>query len=439
MAAAEMVNQAPTDPTARVDGIGRVVFAGSLGTVIEWYDFLIYGTAAALCLNKLFFPSISPLNGTLAALASYAVGFVARPFGAALFGHFGDRMGRKSMLMMTMLIMGVGTFLIGLLPSYAEIGVWAPISLVVLRIVQGIGLGGEWGGASVMVLEHAPLARRGFYGSLVQVGFPMGIVLSQAAFALALHLSGEGFLVWGWRLPFLMSIVLVGFGILMRSRISESPIFAAAKARDALLSNPLLHMLTHHPRPFLVAVGLKLSEVSWVYLLTVFVVVYATSSLAMPRTTVLNAITIAALIELITIPLFGLACDAIGRRPLYFAGALFTIVAAFPLFWLLDMRDPVTLTLTIVMALSLGHGLMFAPESSYFPELFGTNVRYSGATLGFQVSAALGGGFAPIIATAIVGMLGGTIGVSIMLVMLGIITLAAAIFAHETRGQPLKP
>ncbi len=438
MAAAELVDDASEGSGPAADGIGRVVFAGSLGTVIEWYDFLIYGTAAALCLNKLFFPSISPLNGTLAALASYAVGFVARPFGAALFGHFGDRIGRKSMLMMTLLIMGVGTFLIGLLPSYQQIGVWAPISLVILRIIQGIGLGGEWGGASVMVLEHAPPSRRGFYGSLVQVGFPMGIVLSQAAFAFAIYLSGDSFLSWGWRVPFLLSIVLVGFGIFMRSRIGESPVFTAARARDALLSSPVLSVLIHHPRAFLVAVGLKLSEVSWVYLLTVFVVVYATTSLGMPRTTVLNAITIAALIELITIPLFGLACDVIGRRPLYFAGALFTVAAAFPLFWLLDMRDPVTLTLTIVVALSLGHGLMFAPESSYFPELFGTNVRYSGATLGFQVSAALGGGFAPIIATAIVGMLGGTIGVSIMLVMLGIITLAATLFAHETRGQPLK-
>ena len=438
MAATDIASEAPADAMVPADSIGKVVFAGSLGTVIEWYDFLIYGTAAALCLNKLFFPSISPLNGTLAALASYAVGFVARPFGAALFGHFGDRIGRKSMLMMTMLIMGLGTFLIGLLPSYAQIGVWAPISLVVLRIIQGIGLGGEWGGASVIVLEHAPAGRRGFYGSLVQVGFPMGLVLSSAVFAAVSRLPSEDFLAWGWRIPFLLSILLVGLGVFMRSRISESPVFEAAKTRNAILSSPVLSVLTHHPRTFLVAVGLKLSEVSWVYLLTVFVVVYATTSLGMPRATVLNAITIAALIELITIPLFGLACDVLGRRPFYFAGALFTVVAAFPLFWLLDMRDPAVLTLTIVVALSLGHGLMFAPESAYFPELFGTNVRYSGATLGFQVSAALGGGFAPIIATAMVGMLGGTMGVSIMLVMLGIITLIATVFGHETKGQPLK-
>jgi MHS family shikimate/dehydroshikimate transporter-like MFS transporter len=433
-----MTTEIPLEP-ARSESILRVVLAGSLGTVIEWYDFLIYGTAAALCLNKLFFPNVTPLTGTLAALATYAVGFVARPFGAALFGHFGDRIGRKSMLMLTLLIMGLGTVLIGLLPTFDQIGVLAPILLVILRIIQGIGLGGEWGGASVMVLEHAPAPRRGFYGSLVQVGFPLGLVLSTGAFALVSQLPGDQFLAWGWRIPFLLSFFLVMLGLVMRSRITETPVFREAKARRTLLANPVLAVILHHPRTFLIAVGLKLSEVSWVYLLTVFVVVYATKNLGMPRTSVLNAITIAALIELVTIPLFGYVCDRIGRRPFYFVGAIFTILAAFPLFYLLDMRDTTVLTFTIIFALSLGHGLMFAPESAYFPELFGTNVRFSGATLGFQVSAAVGGGFAPIIATAMVGMLGGTMGVSIMLIALGLITLFATFFSHETLNQPLKP
>jgi len=438
MATADAATNGPTSAELPADSIAKVVFAGSLGTVIEWYDFLIYGTAAALCLNKLFFPTVTPLTGTLAALATYAVGFVARPVGAALFGHFGDRIGRKSMLMTTMLIMGLGTFLIGLLPTYAQIGIWAPICLVILRIVQGIGLGGEWGGASVMVLEHAPASKRGFYGSLVQVGFPLGIVLSTGAFALVTQLPSETFLAWGWRVPFLTSIILVFLGLAMRSRLSESPVFAKAKTLNEIVARPVLSVFFDHPRTFFVAVGLKLSEVSWVYLLTVFVVIYATSTLGMTRSSVLSAITIAALVELITIPLFGYLCDIIGRRPFYFAGAAFTIVAAFPLFWFLDSRDPFALMLTIVVALSLGHGLMFAPESSYFPELFGTSVRYSGATLGFQVSAAVGGGFAPIVATALVGQMGGSAGVSILLVVLGLITLVATIYSHETRGQPLK-
>ena len=418
--------------------ISRVVLAGSLGTVIEWYDFLIYGTAAALCLNKLFFPNVTPLTGTLAALATYAVGFVARPLGAALFGYFGDRIGRKSMLMLTLLIMGLGTVLIGLLPTFDQIGVFAPILLVVLRIIQGIGLGGEWGGASVMVLEHAPAERRGFYGSLVQVGFPLGLVLSTGAFALVTQLPGDAFLAWGWRIPFLLSFFLVILGLVMRSRITETPIFREALERKNLLPNPVLAVILHHPKTFLIAVGLKLSEVSWVYLLTVFIVVYATKTLGMARSSVLNAITIGALIELATIPLFGYLCDRIGRRPFYFIGSIFTVIAAFPLFYLLDMRDVTVLTLTIIVALSLGHGLMFAPESAYFPELFGTSVRFSGATLGFQVSAAIGGGFAPIIATAMVGILGGTTGVSIMLGTLGLITLFATVFSHETLHQPLK-
>ncbi len=428
----------PIGMPVSTQSISKVVLAGSLGTVIEWYDFLIYGTAAALCLNKLFFPTVTPLTGTLAALATYAVGFVARPFGAALFGHFGDRIGRKSMLMLTLLIMGLGTVLIGLLPTFDQIGVMAPVLLVVLRIIQGIGLGGEWGGASVMVLEHAPPTRRGFYGSLVQVGFPLGLVLSTGAFALVSQLPGDQFLNWGWRVPFLLSFFLVILGLVMRSKITETPVFSDAKARQSLLSNPVMAVLLKHPKAFLVAVGLKLSEVSWVYLLTVFVVVYTTKTLGMARSTVLNAVTLGALIELVTIPLFGYVCDRIGRRPFYVIGALFTVLAAFPLFYLLDMRDTTVLTFTIVVALSLGHGLMFAPESAYFPELFGTNVRFSGATLGFQVSAALGGGFAPIIATAMVGMLGGTTGVSIMLMLLGIITLIAAISSEETLNQPLK-
>jgi MFS transporter, MHS family, shikimate and dehydroshikimate transport protein len=427
---------APVVTTER-SKMNAIVFASCLGTIVEWYDFLIYATAAALVFNKAFFPTFDPLAGTLAALGSYAVGFLARPLGGALFGHFGDRLGRKSMLVLTLFIMGLSTFCIGLLPTYASIGVWAPILLILLRIIQGIGLGGEWGGASLMVLEHAPSDRRGFYTSFVQIGFPIGLVLATLVFSLATKLPDADFAAYGWRIPFLISIVLLAIGIFVRSRVPETPVFEGLKARDGLSSNPVVEAVGQNTKTFLIAVGLKLSEVSWVYMLTVFVVVYATTKLGLPKPLLLDAVLYAALLELITLPLFGWLSDKIGRRPIYIVGALFTILFAFPLFWMLESKSTVVIFIAITIAMNFGHGLMFAVESCYFPELFGPRVRYSGASFGFQVSAAIGGGFAPIVATAMAGYIGGTTGVSIMLIVLGLITLAAALAARETRGGSL--
>jgi len=417
--------------------INSIVLASSIGTVIEWYDFLIYATAAALVFNKAFFPTFDPLAGTLAALGSYAVGFVARPVGAALFGHFGDRLGRKSMLVLTLFIMGLSTFCIGLLPTYASIGIAAPILLILLRIVQGIGLGGEWGGASLMVLEHAPCDQRGFYTSFVQIGFPIGLVLATSVFSLVTKLPEADIAAYGWRIPFLVSILLLAIGTFVRSRVPETPVFEGLKKRDGLSKNPLTEAVGQNTRSFLVAVGLKLSEVSWVYMLSVFAVVYATTKLGLSKPMMLDAVLYAALLELITLPLFGWLSDKVGRKPLYIAGALFTILFAFPLFWMLESRSTALVYLAITLAMNFGHGLMFAPESCYFPELFGPRVRYSGATFGFQLSAAIGGGFAPIVATAMAGYIGGTSGVSIMMIVLGLITLTAALAARETAGAAL--
>jgi MHS family shikimate/dehydroshikimate transporter-like MFS transporter len=422
---------------AKTNRIGAIAFAGTIGTIVEWYDFIIYGTAAALVFNQLFFPNVDARIGTLAALGSFAVGFLARPVGGAIFGHFGDRLGRKSMLMITMVLMGLSTTAIGLLPTYAQVGIWAPAMLIFLRVLQGIALGGEWGGASLMVLEHAPQNRRGFYGGLVQVGFPIGLVSASAVFSLVSMLPDIDFKTWGWRIPFLISVLLVGIGLFVRARLPETPVFEHIKQRDQIVRSPFFEMIFKNPRSFLVAVGLKLSEVSWVYMLTVFVVVHATTKLGLSKSLMLNAISLAALVELFTIPLFGYLSDLYGRRALYFAGVLFTIIFAFPLFWLLNMGSPEIVILTVVIALNFGHGLMFAPESAYFPELFGANVRYSGASLGFQVSAAIGGGFAPIIAAALAAYLGGTAGVSIMLILLALITLVATLFARETKDDPL--
>jgi MHS family shikimate/dehydroshikimate transporter-like MFS transporter len=431
-----ITSSAATTGGFKTQSIGTIAFAGTVGTIVEWYDFIIYGTAAALVFNKLFFPNVDPRIGTLAALGTFAVGFLARPIGGAIFGHFGDRIGRKSMLMITMVTMGLATAAIGVLPTHAQIGIWAPILLVLLRVIQGIALGGEWGGASLMVLEHAPANRRGLFGSLVQVGFPIGLVAASVVFSTVATLPDADFKSWGWRIPFLISVLLVGIGIFVRARLPETPVFEQIKKRGQIVRTPFFEVVLKNPRSFLIAVGLKLSEVSWVYMLTVFVVVYATTKLGLSKPLMLNAISLAALLELVTIPLFGHLSDIYGRRALYFAGVAFTIIFAFPLFWLLNMGSPGIVILTVVIALNLGHGLMFAPESTYFPELFGANVRYSGASLGFQVSAAIGGGFAPVIAAALAAYTGGTAGVSIMLILLALITLVATLYARETKDDP---
>ncbi|MEA2841461.1 MAG: transporter, family, shikimate and dehydroshikimate transport protein [Methylobacteriaceae bacterium] len=421
----------------RNQAMGSVVFAGTIGTIIEWYDFLIYGTAAALVFNTLFFPKFDPVTGTIAALGTYAAGFFARPIGAWIFGHYGDRIGRKKMLILTMIITALGTFAIGLMPTYNQIGVFAPILLIVLRILQGIGLGGEWGGASLMVLEHAPANRRGFYGSLVQVGFPLGVAASTSAFALAALLPQADLMTWGWRLPFLFSVVLLGVGLYVRTRVPETPLFTAMKQRGDIAKAPFLDVVLRQKKTFLLAIGLKISEVSWVYIVTVFAVVYATTQLGLPKSTLLNAIIIGSLIEVFTIPLFGYLSDIVGRRALYFAGAIFTILFAFPLFWLIDTKNAFVIGATVAVALSFGHGMMFGLLSTYLPELFGTKVRYTGASLGFQVAAAIGGGLSPILATSLSSSFGGTAGVSLLLIMLASITLIATLCARETRDVAL--
>lgn len=415
----------------------KIVMSSVIGTTVEWYDFLIYGTAAALVFNRLFFPSFDPTVGTIAAFGSYALGFVARPLGGVVFGHFGDRIGRKSMLSLTIILMGLGTFLIGCLPTYDQIGIWAPVLLIALRLVQGLGIGGEWGGAVLMVVESVPRDRRGFYGAVVQIGYSFGVIASIGAFALATTMPDDPFMSWGWRVPFLASAVLVFVGLFIRLRLHETPVFTQVKQKKAVAKLPVLEILTQQPRTFLTAVGLKVSEIAYVSIITVFSISYVTVELGLPRSVILNGILIAAFIELFTIPLFGYLSDRFGRKPLFVFACLFSIVYAFPMFWLFETENTVIIAITVAIALSFGQGIMFGTGAAWMSELFEARLRYSGASLGFQVGAALSGGFTPIIAASLLAWSGGTWAISIYLVAIALVTLFAAARAPETAGKDI--
>jgi MFS transporter, MHS family, shikimate and dehydroshikimate transport protein len=432
MSVTQAINLAPVRAAEQPE-FSRIVWASTIGTIIEWYDFLIYGTAAALVFNKLFFPTLDPLAGTLAAFATYAVGFGARPLGGIIFGHYGDRLGRKKMLTLTMLIMGVGTFLIGCLPAYGSIGIWAPIFLVALRILQGIGVGGEWGGAVLMVVEHAPPGKRGFYGSLVQIGFPAGIAASTGTFLLLSALPEASFLAWGWRVPFLISAVLVGVGLFIRLRVAETPAFERLQDEQKIAPMPLTELIANHKRELLISIGLKVSEVAWVYIMTVFIITYGTGKLGLPKSLILNAILAAALLEFVTMPLFGWASDKVGRRLMFIVGSLLSAVCAFAIFALLDTRNPTIVVVSIAVVVSLTHAMMFGPEAAYLPELFGTKTRYTGCSIGCQVAAAISGGLAPVVATGLLGWSGATWPISIYLVVLAAISLVSALASAETK------
>lgn len=418
--------------------IRRVAIASFIGTTIEWYDFFLYGTASALIFNKLFFPNYDPLTGTLASFGTYAVGFAARPIGGIVCGHFGDKIGRKSMLILTLLIMGVATFLIGCLPTYNQIGIWAPILLVVLRVAQGFGVGGEWGGAVLMAVEHAPSGRRGFYGSWPQIGVPAGLLLSTTMFGQISRLSEPALMSWGWRLAFLVSIVLVGVGLFIRLAVVEPPVFARLKESRAAARLPILDAVRHHPKNVVLAMGARLAENGAFYLYTVFVLTYATQPrIGFTSSLVLKAISIAAVIELLAIPFFGALSDAAGRRPVYLFGAIFTGVFAFPFFWLIETSNTGLMVLAIVLALVAGHASMYGPQASFFSELFGTRVRYSGASLGYQLASVIAGGLSPLIATGLLKQYGASWPIALFIIGMATVTTVSVLWAAETAHRDL--
>jgi metabolite-proton symporter len=409
-----------------------------IGTVIEWYEFFIYGAAAALVFGKLFFPQSSPLAGTMAAFGTFAVGFIARPLGGIIFGHFGDRLGRRAVLVATLMIMGTSTFLIGLLPTYSQIGLWAPVLLVLMRVAQGVALGGEWGGAVLMVVEHAPADRRGWHSSWTQLGVPAGLVLSTGVMAMVTSMPLSDFESWGWRIPFLLSVVLLVVGMLIRLTIEETPVFAEMSQEGEIKKYPALEILRKDKKSVLLAIGTRFAENGSFFIFSVFSLSYATKYLGVSNGVILTAVVVAALVTIITIPLFAGLTDRFGRRPIFAAGALFTALFAYPFFWLLQTGEPVLITLSVVLALAVGWSAMYAPQAAYFAELFEPQVRYSGMSIGAQLVAIFAGGPSPLIATAAIAATGGlSWPISLWLIGVSLITLISLALAPETVGRDL--
>jgi MFS transporter, MHS family, shikimate and dehydroshikimate transport protein len=411
----------------------HVLLSAGIGSALEWYDFYIYGLASALVFGPLFFPGYDATVGVLASFATFAVGFLARPFGGLFFGHFGDRWGRKPMLVATLLLVGGSTFAIGLLPTYAQVGVWAPVLLLLLRLAQGFGAGAEYGGAVVMAVEFAPPGKRGLYGAFAPMGTQVGSALAGGAFWLVGSMAKDSMLTWGWRIPFLVSIVLLGLGVYIRAKVSETPVFQAARARHPPLKLPALEAVRRSPRNFFVVVGARLAENALGYLYPVFGLSYLINNLHVPRNVAIMG-TIAGSIAL-TIGALGFASlsDHIGRRPVYFFGALFSAACAFPFFLLAQTRDPVLIVLAFCVEMGIGSAAMFGPQAVYFAELFGPRLRYSGFAFARELGSIIAGGPAPLIAGLLVTwMAGAPWGVCLYVIALSLITAFAVWCGPET-------
>ena len=425
--------------------IGKVVFASLVGTAVEWYDFFLYGSAAALVFGALFFPESDPVTGTLLAFGTYALGFVARPLGGVVFGHFGDRVGRKKMLVVALMMMGIATFAIGLLPTYATIGLAAPILLLVCRLVQGFAVGGEWGGAVLMVAEHGDEKNRGFWSSWPQAGVPLGNLLATGVlFLLAAVQSDDAFNSWGWRIPFLLSAILVIIGLFVRLSLEESPIFQEAKDEIAEKKQtashlPLLEVIKTYPKEVLIAMGMRMAENISYYIFTVISITYVTTYLEADKDLILEMLLIGAAIQFVLIPVIGALSDRVGRRPLYLVGAAGVGVWGFVFFGLLDNMTAGSVFAAVMIGL-LFHSLMYSPQAAFFSELFGTSVRYTGASVGYQLASIFAGALAPIIAVKLLGNVAekNTTAVGIYMAIASAVTIVAVLIARETKASSLR-
>jgi len=430
------------DEASRVDHgaqLRKAVVAATIGTTIEWYDFFLYGTAAGLIFGKLYFPNSDPLTATLAAFGTYFVGFVGRPIGAAIFGHYGDRIGRKATLIATLLTMGIATFLIAFVPTYESIGLWGAVILTVLRMVQGIGVGGEWGGSVLMSMEWGESHRKGLMASFPQLGVPIGLLLSTAMIRLMTGvLSPEAFDTWGWRVPFLLSFVLVLIGLYVRLRVLESPEFREVKQADAVVKRPFIEVLKEHPMEILTSAFVRMAEQAPFYIFITFVLTYGTTILQIERNELLNYTLVAAAVGFISVPLFGYVSDRIGRRLMYGIGIVCTALFAFPYFGLLNTKVAGLVLVAIVVSL-IFHDMQYGPQAALIAESFGTNVRYSGAGMGYQLASVVAGGPAPLIAAAILSSTKSSTGISWYIMGCCVVSLAALALMprrqHEDQQQ----
>jgi len=429
----------PPDGTTQVSGprMRRVAASVLIGTTIEWYDFILYGSAAALVLGPLFFPGGDPVASTLLAFSTFAVGFLARPLGGIVLGHFGDRVGRKQMLVLSLSLMGVATFLMGLLPTYESIGVAAPILLVLLRLVQGFGVGGEWGGAVLTAVEHSSRAKRGFYGSLPQVGVPAGLFLATLAFLAASQLPKEAFLSWGWRIPFLISVVLVGVGLFVRFTLADTPVFEEVKANRRAARVPLADAVRRYPRQILLATGSMISTGAYFYIVNTYALSYAATTKVQSGNAMLVAVLVSAVVAAAAMPYFGSLAQRRGRRRLILIGLVGMTVWIFPTFWAIDSGNPVVVVLVYIVAavmLSISYG----PQATFITELFDATVRFSASTVSFQLGVLLGGAVAPLIAAALVASTGTSMSVAGYVAAVSLLSLVCVALVSQrdiTRGS----
>ena len=404
----------------------RAVLASTVGTAIEWYDFFLYSTVTGLEFARLFFPRSDPLVGTLEAFAVYAVGFVARPVGAAIFGHYGDRIGRKSTLIASLLLMGIATFLVALVPTYQRIGIWGAVILTVLRFVQGVGVGGEWGGSVLLAMEWARTTRhRGFIASWPQFGVPAGLFLANLAVLAFSAISGDRFLVWGWRIPFLLSIVLVAVGFYIRLGIRETPVFTRLVAENKVEPTPIVEVMRRHPKEIALTALCRMGEQAPFYLFTAFVFAYGTTTLNIGRDFLLVAVLAASVVSFVSIPLFGHLSDRIGRKRVYMLGAALTGLFGFVYFAMLDTRAPALVFLAVVVSL-IPHDMMYGPQAALIAECFTGRLRYSGASLGYQLASVIAGGPSPIIATWLLSRYASGYAIAWFIFVCALISIAAA-------------
>jgi MFS transporter, MHS family, shikimate and dehydroshikimate transport protein len=418
----------------------EAVIASTIGTTIEWYDFFLYGTAAALVFGDLYFPQADKFTGTILAFGTFSFGFLARPIGGVVFGYMGDRVGRKSMLVTTLLLMGVSTLAIGFLPTYDEIGIAAPILLTLLRFAQGLGVGGEWGGAVLLALEYSHGGRRGFYASWPQAGVPLGLLASNGAMWLCkAQLSAEDFMAWGWRIPFYLSGLLIVVGLLIRLRITETPLFAEVQEKNEVAETPVSDTIRDHWRDLLLIAGMRVTENASFYLFTIWALKYGNETLQVDAYVILQAINVAAAVEFFTIPLFGLLSDRLSRRSIYMVGCVFLILFALPYYALLETRDPLWIMAATVLGLSLGHALLYGVQASLIPELFGTRLRCTGASIGYQLAVPLSGGIAPLIAAVLNESFAGHYWpLSAYIVVNSLISLTCVLWLAETSRKDIR-